>query len=111
MKYFFLSDGWSVGRVWSVGGLWDEAMRRRPPDIQRLGLSLWDKEEQMWLYRAEDAVLMIEVKLTHPEVSPGSGAGIGQVVLTRLITADQVLERLCTAGAECYGNNALNSSN
>ena len=93
MKYFFLTDGWTVGRVWGVGGLWDEAARRRSPEILRLNLCLCDQTEKMWLYRVEDAVLMLEVK----PPDPASAGGIGQVILTRLITADQVLERLCAA--------------
>ncbi|MGL5083620.1 MAG: hypothetical protein ACRC8A_19230 [Microcoleaceae cyanobacterium] len=101
MKYFFLTNGWIVGRVWGVGGPWDEVMGRRPPNIQQLDLCLLDTGEKLWLYRVEDAVLMIEVKPTEPQLDPSSGTGIGQVVLTRLITADQVLERLCAASAEC----------
>jgi len=49
----------------------------------------------MWLYRVEEAVLMVEVKPT-PNASPNS-ATIGQVVLKRLITAEQALERLASA--------------
>ena len=102
MKYFFLTDGWTVGRVWGVGGLWDEAAHRRPPEIQRLNLCLCDKKEKMWLHRAEDAVLMLEVKpLTLSSENNHSASSIGQVILTRLITADQVLDRLCTASAQC----------
>ena len=55
----------------------------------------------MWLYRVEDAVLMVEVK---PVEVSGAGAGakpIGQVVLKRLISGDQVVERLCSAGVLC----------
>jgi hypothetical protein len=55
----------------------------------------------MWLYRVEDAVLMVEVK---PVEVPRAGAGakpIGQVVLKRLISGDQVVERLCSAGVLC----------
>lgn len=99
MKYFFLTDGWTVGRVWGVGGLWDEAARRRPPEIQRLNLCLCDKNEKMWLHRVEDAVLMLEVKPLADDSH--SARNIGQVILTRLITADQVLDRLCKASAQC----------
>ncbi|MGF1494174.1 MAG: hypothetical protein ACFBSC_17335 [Microcoleaceae cyanobacterium] len=101
MKYFFLADGWTVGRVWGVGGLWDEVLRRRSPDIQRLNFCLSDPNETLWLYRAEDAVLMIEVKPVVLPSTPTTGMNIGQVVLTRLMTADQVLERLCGASAQC----------
>lgn len=94
MKYFFLSDGWIVGRVWELGGLWNESAWRRKPQIQQMQLCIWENGQQLWLYRVEDAVLMVEVK-------PGEGVPaeaaktIGQVVLKRLISADQVLDRLC----------------
>jgi hypothetical protein len=105
VKYFFLTDGWTVGRVWGVGGLWDQALRRRPPEIQKMNLCIWDQnqQEKMWLYRVEDAVLMLEVK---PDITSmtNSSNTIGQVVLTRLISADQVLERLGTAATECQMN-------
>ncbi len=74
---------------------------RRKPDIERLNLCLVEPTETMWLYRVEDAVLMVEVK---PVEVSGAGAGarpIGQVVLKRLISGDQVVERLCTAGVLC----------
>ncbi len=97
VKYFFLSDGWTVGRVWEMGGLWNEVGWRRKPQIERLELALWEQDEKLWLYRVEEAVLMVEVQ-------PGSAASleapaqnIGQVVLKRLITGDQVIERLCSA--------------
>ena len=106
MKYFFLTDGWTVGRVWGVGGLWDETARRRPPDIQRLNLCLFDQNEKLWLYRVEDAVLMLEVKPQIP-ISGNSATNIGQVVLTRLITAEQVIERLCSASVECLTPNQI----
>lgn len=50
----------------------------------------------MWLYRVEDAVLMVEVKPT-PNASAESAKTIGQVVLKRLITAEQAIDRLATA--------------
>ncbi len=50
----------------------------------------------MWLYQVEEAVLMVEVKPT-PSASADSAKTIGQVVLKRLITAEQALERLATA--------------
>ncbi|MGB3404358.1 MAG: hypothetical protein WBA77_16865 [Microcoleaceae cyanobacterium] len=101
MKYFFLTEGWKVGRVWGVGGLWNETARRRPPEIEKLELCLWDQNEKMWLYRVEDAVLMLEVMpvVTPAENTPGSR--IGQVVLTRLISAEQVIERLSTSNSIC----------
>jgi hypothetical protein len=92
VKYFFLSDGWVVGRVWELGGLWNEIAWRRRPQIERIDLCIWENNEKMWLYRVEDPVLMVEVKPT-PTVEVNS---IGQVVLKRLITADQAIEILCS---------------
>lgn len=111
MKYFFLTDGWTVDRVWGAGGLWDEAAHRRPPEIQKLNLCLCDQNEKMWLHRVEDAVLMLEVKPMNPEDDRYSARSIGQVLLTRLISADQVLDRLCNASTQCQRiETALNHS-
>lgn len=93
VKYFFLSEGWSVGRVWELGGLWNEVAWRRKPQIEQLELYIWENGEKLRLYRVEDAVLMVEVK---PTSAVESGA-IGQVVLKRLITADQAIEMICHA--------------
>lgn len=93
MKYFFLSDGWVTDRVWEFGGLWNEAAWQRKPQIQRLSLRIQEQTEQLWLYQVEDDVLMIEVK---PETIE-SQQPIGQVVLKRLMTAEQVIEKLCSA--------------
>ncbi|MBU6230521.1 MAG: hypothetical protein KGQ93_12640 [Cyanobacteria bacterium REEB459] len=90
MKYFFLSDGWVTGRVWEFGGLWNEAVRQRRPHICRLNLSITEQGEVLWLYQVEESVLMVEVK---PEGELRQA--IGQVVLKRLITAEQVIEHLC----------------
>lgn len=90
MKYFFLTDGWVVGRVWEVGGLWNELSWRRRPQIERTTVCMWENGEKLWLYRVEDAVLMVEVK---PK-SETEMAAIGQVVLKRLITADQAIDIL-----------------
>ncbi len=90
-KYFFLSDGWTVGRVWELGGLWNETAWRRKPQIQQLNLRIREADEQLWLYQVEDAILMVEVK-------PGetiSADAIGQVVLKRLMDAEKVIELLC----------------
>ncbi len=92
MKYFFLSDGWTYGRVWEFGGLWDRATWRRKPDIKRLNCGIVQQGETLWLYEVEDAVLMVEVQpLPDRE---GSTSSIGQVVLKRLISAEQVIEML-----------------
>jgi hypothetical protein len=92
VKYFFLSDGWIVGRVWEMGGLWNEIAWRRKPDIHRLELCIWEQGEKLWLYRVEAAVLMVEVR---PDAVETGAPNIGQVVLKRLITGDQAIERLC----------------
>lgn len=97
MKYFFLSDGWIIGRVWELGGLWNEGAWRRKPQIQQLELCIWENGEKLWLYRVEDAVLMLEVKPGQALLDAAS-KNIGQVVLKRLITADQAIDLLCTAG-------------
>jgi hypothetical protein len=101
VKYFFLSEGWIIGRVWASQGLWQVTAWRRQPDIQRLNLSLIEENEVLWLYRVEDAILTIEVKPTEPSQI----ASIGQVVLKRLMTAEQVIHRLETAEAKCHLQN------
>jgi hypothetical protein len=95
VKYFFLSDGWTVGRVWEFGGLWNLNAWRREPEIQKMNLCILEQGEKLWLYRVEEAVLMVEVK-PDAEASAESAKTIGQVVLKRLITAEQALERLAT---------------
>jgi hypothetical protein len=102
VKYFFLSEGWNVGRVWSSEGLWQITAWRRQPDIQRMNICLVENNELMWLYRIEEAVLTVEVKPTTPELANQT---IGQVVLKRLMTAEQVIERLDTAQAKCQLQN------
>ena len=88
MKYFFLSDGWTYGRVWEFGGLWDRLSWGRKPEITRLNCGVVQQQEILWLYAVEDAVLMVEVQ---PETKPGSPV-MGQVVLKRLISAEQAIE-------------------
>jgi hypothetical protein len=95
VKYFFLADGWTVGRIWELGGLWNENSWRRKPEIQRLELCILEQGEKLWLYRVEDAVLMVEVKPIDP--TSDLAKTIGQVVLKRLISADQAIERLSVA--------------
>ena len=99
MKYFFLSDGWTIGRVWELGGLWNETAWRRKPEISPIDLCVWEQGEKLRLYRVEEAVLMVEVKPTEPVQASAATQAIGQVVLKRLITADQAIERLCAAEA------------
>jgi hypothetical protein len=96
VKYFFLSDGWTVGRVWEFGGLWNELAWRRKPDIQRLNLCILEGNEKLWLYKVEEAVIMVEVKPFEPS-SDDPSQTIGQVVLKRLISAEQVIEMLCAS--------------
>lgn len=92
VKYFFLSDGWTTDRVWEFGGLWNEAAWQRKPHIQKLDLLIKEQSEKLWLFQVEDDVLMIEVKPESTTDQP-----IGQVVLKRLITAEQVINKLCQA--------------
>lgn len=95
MKYFFLSDGWTYARVWEFGGLWDENTWRRNPYIERLNLGIVEKGEIFWLYQVEDAVLMVEVKAMSEMVNPAKP--FGQVLLKRLISADDAIARLSEA--------------
>lgn len=97
MKYFFLSDGWTVGRVWELGGLWNESAWRRQPQIEQMNLCIWENGEKLWLYRVEDAVLMVEVKPGESVQLESANKSIGQVVLKRLMAADQAIELLCNA--------------
>ena len=98
VKYFFLSDGWTVGRIWEFGGLWDENVWRRKPQIKRLDLSIIEKNEKLWLYEVEEAVLMVEV-MPDANLKAQSTSNIGQVVLKRLISAEQAINRLATSEA------------
>lgn len=92
VKYFFLSAGWSVNRVWELGGLWDESVWGRLPEIKRINLGIVEQNEHFWLHQVEEAVLMVEV---HPtDNTTGSESPFGQVLLKRLMSAEQVLERL-----------------
>jgi hypothetical protein len=90
VKYFFLTEGWVTARVWSTDGLWLEAEWRRKPLIEALSIAIEENGERLLLYRVEPAVLMIEVKPDPRNDRPG----IGQVVLKRLMEADQVIDRL-----------------
>ena len=98
VKYFFLSDGWTVGRIWEFGGLWDENVWRRKPQIKRLDLSIIEKNEKLWLYEVEEAVLMVEV-MPDVNLKAQSTSNIGQVVLKRLISAEQAINRLANSEA------------
>ncbi|MGB3299909.1 MAG: hypothetical protein WBA76_16710 [Phormidesmis sp.] len=100
MKYFFLSNSWTTGRVWEFGGLWDARAQRRQPHLQKLAICIQEDNETLNLFQTEDAVLMLEVvpKATAHETSAAHST-IGQVVLKRLLSADQVIERLCQEAA------------
>ena len=94
MKYFFLSEGWTYERVWEFGGLWDRLSWGRKPKIERLDCGILQQDEILWLYSVEDAVLMIEVK---PKPDTSAAPIIGQVVLKRLIDAEQVIQLLANS--------------
>ncbi|BAY24121.1 hypothetical protein NIES2100_39140 [Calothrix sp. NIES-2100] len=91
-----------MSRVWASDGLWQITAWRRQPDIQKLNICLVENNEFLWLYRVEEAVLTVEVKPTTAALTNNS---IGQVVLKRLMTAEQVIERLGTAEAKCHLQN------
>ncbi len=96
MKYFFLSNGWKVGRVWEFGGLWDQNSHRRPPQIDRINLGIIERGEILWLYGVEDDVIMLEVFPSNEEVAD-TVPTIGQVVIKRLISSEQAIEILQSA--------------
>lgn len=77
--------------MWEFGGLWDRLSWGRKPKIQRLNCGVLQQQEVLWLYAVEDAVLMVEVQ---PEGEFETSSAIGQVVLKRLITAEQAIEVL-----------------
>jgi hypothetical protein len=91
MKYFFLADGWTYNRVWEFGGLWNYDEWRREPQIKQLNIGIVEQGQRLWLYQVEDPVLMIEVT---PKDQEGKVHSIGQVVLKRLSTSEQVLEQI-----------------
>ncbi|MDY6939608.1 MAG: hypothetical protein SWY16_18395 [Cyanobacteriota bacterium] len=106
MKYFFLSEGWAVDRVWGSQGLWNANAWRRPPQIEQTNFCTIDRDEILWLYCVEEAVLMVEVKPIHSEAS--APETIGQVVLKRLMSAEQALEKLIASNAVCQLNRIEN---
>jgi len=91
--------------VWASDGLWQITAWRRQPEIQRMNICLVEQGEVLWLYQVEDAILTVEVKpKTQVQVGTSSQA-IGQVVLRRLMSAEQVIERLGSAEARCQLQN------
>jgi hypothetical protein len=105
VKYFFLSEGWTVGRVWASEGLWQITAWRRQPDIEQMNICLVEQNELLWLYRVEDAILTVEVKPIAPVQVGTASKTIGQVVLKRLMSAEQVIERLGKAETRCQLKN------
>ncbi|MBD2138196.1 hypothetical protein H6F32_11480 [Anabaena sp. FACHB-1237] len=99
MKYFFLAEGWKIGRVWASDGLWQMTAWRRQPEIKQLNVCLMENEDLLWLYSVEADIVTIEVKPVTPELVPDA---IGKVVLKRLMSAEQVIEKLATAQAKCH---------
>jgi hypothetical protein len=95
MKYFFLTEGWITGRVWATDGLWHESQWRRKPQIEPLTIAIHENNERLILYRVEPTILMVEVR---PATVNSNASAIGQVVLKRLMSADQVLDRLAQGG-------------
>ena len=66
-----------------------------------MNICLLEESEKLWLYRVEEAVLTVEVKPVAPDQAHPAAQVIGQVVLKRLMSAEQVIERLGTAEAMC----------
>ena len=66
-----------------------------------MNLCLVEENEQLWLYRVEDSVLTVEVRPIAPTQGNQNAQAIGQVVLKRLISAEQVIERLGAAETMC----------
>ncbi len=101
MKYFFLSQGWRVRRVWEVSGLWNDMAWRRRPIIISIGVYLVDGREEMVLYKVEEAIQAIEAipedlanTSDHIVSNDSSKVAIAQVRISRLLSAEQVLERI-----------------
>ncbi len=67
-----------------------------------MNICLVEQNELLWLYRVEEAVLTVEVQPTTPVIASKT---IGQVVLKRLMSAEQVIERLGTAETKCQLQN------
>ena len=91
MKYFFLTEGWQIGRVWEFGGLWDTVSWRRSPRIARTNIAMEHKGEKLWLYQVEDPILMLEVS---PSQSANAPSTIGQVMIKRLMNPEEAIAQL-----------------
>lgn len=64
-----------------------------------MSLAIVEQGEKLWLYQVEEAVIMVEVKPPAIAQANPTTYSIGQVVLKRLIDAEQAIERLSTAVA------------
>ncbi|WP_197530024.1 hypothetical protein [Gloeobacter violaceus] len=82
--------------MWDSAGVWDDLVQRRKPQLERINLGIIEQGETFWLYRTEEAVVMVEVKRTEQTTNPAV-QGIAQVLLKRLIDARETLERLSKA--------------
>ncbi|MGD1874600.1 MAG: hypothetical protein ACFB02_16295 [Mastigocoleus sp.] len=102
MKYFFLSEGWKIGRVWGIEGLWEIAAWRRKPDIKKINVCIAQEDERLWLHQVEDSVVMVEVIPAQTSLEEKSAQTIGNVVLKRLMNAEQVIYRLAKAQSTCH---------
>ena len=85
-----------VVRVCEFVGLVNVHCWRREPKIEKMNLCMLKQDEKLWLYRVEEAVIMVEVK-PMPDNHSEAAKTIGQVVLKRLIDAEQAIDRLATA--------------
>ena len=68
-----------------------------------MNLCIWENSEKLWLYRVEDAVLMVEVKPGEAIQGDTASKNIGQVVLKRLMSAEQAIDLLCVAQSREQG--------
>lgn len=84
--------------MWGVEGVWNELAWRRQPQIERMNLCIVENDETMWLYKVEEAVIMVEVK---PGQEGASLQTIGQVMLKRLMSAEQAIQRLGASEVIC----------
>ena len=91
MQYFFLTEGWHIGRVWEPGGLWDMLSWRRSPKIQRTNIAMENQGERLWLYQVEDPILMLEVT---PDPALVKTENIGQVMIKRLMSPEEAIAQL-----------------
>ncbi|MEM7556285.1 MAG: hypothetical protein AAF378_19725 [Cyanobacteria bacterium P01_A01_bin.84] len=97
-----MSEGWTIGRVWGTEGLWEIAAWRRQPDINKINVCIARKDEILWLHQVEEIIVMIEVIPTQTSLKINAANNIGNVVLKRLMNADQVIQHLAIARSKCY---------